>query len=250
VIGHVRLGRRGKPTGCEFRDRVSHRTRASDDDADSVGGKGLVSVRPAVAGENVPDAFLGHELRRLDARASAKAEARIRDRLEAHVVCLHDQKIGASAEARVDCPIEGRISCGHRNLHEYPPFLGFRGNPRSFDGSGALRVLSSGPIEPGRSRLYPKFDLTPPGSFCAFEDQSLTSSTTPAAAGPLLFSRAARHEEANIRQLPPQKSGDDRLQIATDETYNLNTRTHKGRLEGVGERPAEKDCCSESGDLL
>jgi hypothetical protein len=75
-------------------------------------------------------------------------------------------------------------------------------------------------------------------------------SATPAAAAPLLLSPAARHVEANIRQLPPQKSGDDRLQIATDETDNLNTGTHKGRLEGVRNRPTEKHCGTEGGNFF
>jgi hypothetical protein len=70
-------------------------------------------------------------------------------------------------------------------------------------------------------------------------------SATPKAATFPPFSTAARHEKGTIRQLPPQKSVHDRLQIPTDEADNLNTGTHKGGLEGVGERPTEKHRDSE-----
>jgi hypothetical protein len=57
-------------TRLELFDRVPHEPGTPDDHFNARGSEGLISVRTAVAGKHKCDAFLVHQLGRLNAGAS------------------------------------------------------------------------------------------------------------------------------------------------------------------------------------
>jgi hypothetical protein len=88
-------------SGYELLDHVAYHTGASNNDTNIRGGKGLVSIGPAVPRQHKLSVLFRYQLSGLNPGAAAHAYVWILYRFKIHGVGVNEQEVGATAESWV-----------------------------------------------------------------------------------------------------------------------------------------------------
>jgi hypothetical protein len=102
VTGNIRTLRRRQRPRLELLNGVANVPAGADNDTNLGSVQSLVSVRPAVASEHDLYVVLSHQLRGLNACATAKREIRILDGLCFQRFGVDNEKVRTSAKPRID----------------------------------------------------------------------------------------------------------------------------------------------------
>jgi hypothetical protein len=118
VTGYVRPSGNIEFSGLEPLDGISDGARTAEHHADAGGGKRLVGIRTAIAGEDELHVLARQELARLNPGPTAEGDIGILDGLEVQGVRIDDQEVCAAPKAGINVGIQRRPSACDCDLHQ------------------------------------------------------------------------------------------------------------------------------------